>query len=63
MLADTACNLIPYEYAGKHTVSCNKIIASSGTDTFIPVYPHDANDAGSDVHCHSPHSIVLVYYM
>jgi len=55
--SDTACNLIPNEYTGKHTASCNKIIASSGTDTFIPAYLHDANDGGSDVHCHSPHKI------
>jgi len=48
--SDAACNSISYEYAGKHTASCNKIIASSGTDTFVPAYLHDANDGGSDVH-------------
>jgi len=48
--SDATCNYISYEYAGKLTASCNKIIASSGSHTFIPAYLHDANDAGSDDH-------------
>ena len=48
--SDATYNSISYEYTGKHTASCNKIIASSGTDTFVPAYLHDANDGGSDVH-------------
>jgi len=55
--SDGTHNLILNEYAGKHTASCKKIIASSGIDTFVPAYPHDENDGGSDVHCHSLHKI------